>query len=87
MQSTMPLQHVPTFDSKASSFLDFERRVMFRNGSTDIPFDKRATLCPLHMDAAARQVYLHVGGDALTDGDDVMAAIQALRDYFQPGAI
>ena len=39
------------------------------------------------MDATARQVCLYSGGDLLTQGDDVMTAIQALRVYFQPDAI
>ena len=49
--------------------------------------ERRATLLILHMDAAARQVCLDSGGDSLMEGDDVLTAIEALRDYFQPDAI
>ena len=86
MQSTTPIQYVPTCGGKASPFLDFEQRVMLRAGSTDIPVDERATRLILHMDAAARQVCLHSGGDALMEGGDVMTALQALRDSLQPDA-
>ena len=86
-QKATPIHYVPAFDGNASSFLDFEQRVTLRNGSADIPADKRATLLILHLDATARQVCLHSGGVSLMEGDDVMTAIQALRDSFQPVAI
>ena len=100
MQPTTPLQNVPTLDGKPSSLLDFEQRVMLWTGSTDIPVEERATLLILHMatmclhsggdkfvSTLARQVCRHSGGEALMAGDDVMTAIQALRDYSQPDAI
>ena len=58
---TAPINYVPTIDGQASPFLDFEQRVMLRNGSTDIPVAKRATLLIL----VARQVCLHSGGGGM----------------------
>ena len=58
-----------------------------RNGSTDIPPEKRPTLLILHMGPAARQVCMFSGADALMEGADVMLVVQASRDYFQPDAV
>ena len=86
-QKTTAINHVPTFDGQASSFLGFGRRVVLRNGSTDIPAEKRATSLIHHIDATARRVCQHSGGDSLMGGDDVRAAIQGMRDYIRPDAI
>ena len=60
--------------------------MILRNGSADIPPDKRPALLILHMGPAARQVRLFSGGDTLVVGGDVMLVVQVLRDYFQPPA-
>ena len=39
------------------------------------------------MDAIARQVCLNAGGDAFTQGEDVEAILDTLRNYFQPDAL
>ena len=78
--------HVPAFDGKGSSFLDYEQRVISWNRTTDIHPDKRASLLVLHMDPIARQVCLHSGGDAFMDGVDVTSILQILKHYFLPDA-
>ena len=87
MRKATPIHYVPAFDGKASSYLDFEQRVMLRNGSTDVPMERRAALLILQMDAAARRVCLHTNGDTLMEGDDVLPLLRALRDSFRPHAI
>ena len=87
MQTATQISYAPTFGGKASSFLDYEPRVILRNGSTDFPLDKRPTLLISHMDPAARQVCLFSGGDTLMEGGDAMLVVQVLRDYFQPDAV
>ena len=56
MEPTNQTSYVPTFDGKASSFLDYEQRVILWDGSTEIPPERRSTLLILHMDPAGRQV-------------------------------
>ena len=75
----------PSFDGKASSFLDYEQRVALWLRSTDVPAERQSTLLILHMDPAARQVcMLNSEEDALMTGCDVQLVMRALRDYFQP---
>ena len=77
--------YVPTFDGKASSFLDYEPRVILWERSTDVPPDRRSTLLISHMDPTARQVCMcNSGGGALMAGWEVRMVTQALRGYFQP---
>ena len=87
MQQNPNFYHVPSFDGKSSSFLDYEQRVELWDATTDIPPEKRATLLILHVDATARQVCMFSGGDTLMQGDDVRTVLQALKDYFQPDAV
>ena len=76
---------VPSFDGKASSFLDYEQRVTLWVRSTDVPVERQSTLLILHMDPAARQVCMYnSGGDTLMAGCDVQLVMRTLRDYFQP---
>ena len=76
---------VPSFDGKASSFLDYEQRVALWVRSTDVPVERQSTLLILHMDPAARQVCMNnAGGDTLMAGCDVQLVLSTLRDYFQP---
>ena len=82
-QQTGPF--VPSFDGKASSFLDYEQRVTLWARSTDIPVERQSTLLILHMDPTARQVCMYnAGGDTLMAGCDVQLVMSTLRDYFQP---
>ena len=78
---------VPSFDGKASSFLDYEQRVQLWLNTTEIPEEKRATSLLLHMDTVARQVCLNSGGDVMMNGADAALVLQALRQYFQPDAV
>ena len=87
MGPTTPISYVPTFNGEASSFLDYEQRVILRNGSTEIPPEKRSTLLILHMGPAARQVCMSSGADILMEGCDVTLVAQVLRDYFQPNEV
>ena len=58
---------VPSFDGKASSFLDYEQRVTLWVRSTDVPVERQSTLLILHMDPTARQVCMYnSGGDTST---------------------
>ena len=76
---------VPSFDGKASSFLDYEQRMTLWARSTDIPVERQSTLLILHMDSTARQVCMYnAGGDTLMAGCDVQLVMSTLRDYFQP---
>ena len=70
MQPATQILYAPTFGGQASSLLDYEQRGISRDGSTDIPPEKRPTLLILHMDATARRVCLCSGGDTLMEGDD-----------------
>ena len=75
MQKATPIHYVPACGGDASSFLDFEQRVMLRNGSTDVPAERRATLLILRMDATARQACWRSGGDSLRGGDSSSAGL------------
>ena len=87
MQSITQFQHVPAFDGRDSSFLDYEQRATLWNRATDIPPEKKSTLLISHMGPTARQVRPVSGGDTLMQGDDVMAVAHVLRNYFQPDAV
>ena len=80
------ISFAPTSGGKASSFLDYEQRAIFRNWLADILPEKRPTLLILHMDPAVRQVCMYSGVDALMEGGDVMLVVQVLRDFSQPDA-
>ena len=76
---------VPSFDGKASSFLDYEQRVTLWVRSTDVPVERQSALLILHMDPTARQVCMYnAGGDTLMAGCEVQLVLRTLRDYFQP---
>ena len=76
---------VPSFDGKASSFLDYEQRVALWLRSTDVPAERQSALLILHMDPTARQVRMfNSEEDALMAGCDAQLVMRALRDYFQP---
>ena len=87
MEPATPVPYVPTFGGKASSFSDYEQRVILRNGSTEIPPERRSTLLNLHIGPAARQVYMFSGADVLMEGCDVMLVVHVLRDCFRPDAV
>ena len=75
----------PSFDGKASSFIDYEQRVALWLRSTDVPAERQSTLLILHMDPTARQVCMfNSEEDTLMTGCDVQLVMRVLRDYFQP---
>ena len=72
---------VPSFDGKASSFLDYEQRVTLWVRSTDVPTERQSALLILHMGPTARQVCMYnSGGDTLMAGCDVQLVMRTLRD-------
>ena len=87
MEPTTQISYFPTFDGKASSFLDYEQRAISWKGSTGIPPERQSTLLILHMDPTARQICMFSGADVLMVGGDVILVSQVLRDYFQPDAV
>ena len=78
--------HVPAFDGKGASFLDYEQRVILWNRATEIHPDTGASLLVLHMHPVARQVCLHSGGDSFMEGVDVTSILQILKHYYLPDA-
>ena len=58
-----------------------------RNGSTEIPPERRSALLILYMGPAVRQGCIFSRAGVLMEGCDVMLVAQVLRGYFQPDGV
>ena len=82
-----PTGAASSFDGKVESFANFAQTVALWSRASDVDVSKRAPAVVLHMDPVARDVWMAVRSEQLSELGGATEITQALRDSVAPEAI